>query len=97
MKANKGTYVVDEQFIENFERRLNNNLYKIWNRISSGTLQGEVISPVLANLFLYYVFDDFMVKKFPMIPWARNADDGIAHCVSQKQAKYLQRRFEQRF
>ena len=97
VKANKGTYVVDEQFIENFERRLNNNLYKIWNRISSGTLQGEVISPVLANLFLYYVFDDFMVKKFPMIPWARNADDGIAHCDSQKQAKYLQRRFEQRF
>lgn len=37
VKANKGTYGVDEQSIEDFERRLNNNLYKIWNRMSSGT------------------------------------------------------------
>lgn len=229
MKANKGTYGVDEQSIEDFERKLNNNLYKIWNRMSSGTYfpkpvkavaipkknggtrilgvptvedriaqmvaklyfepcvepifyedsygyrpnksaiqaleatrtrcwrkdwvlefdirglfdnirhdylmemvkkhtkekwiilyiqrwltapfqmedgtiverksgtpQG-VISPVLANLFLHYAFDDFMVKEFPTIPWARYADDGIAHCVSQKQAKYLRRRLEQRF
>jgi RNA-directed DNA polymerase len=48
---------------------------------TSGTPQGGVISPVLANLFLHYVFDDFMVKEFPTIPWARYADDGIAHCV----------------
>ena len=59
---------------------------------TSGTPQGGVISPVLANLFLHYVFDDFMVKEFPNIPWARYADDGIAHCVSLKQAKYLKRR-----
>ena len=32
----KGTYGVDEQSIEDFERKLNNNLYKIWNRMSSG-------------------------------------------------------------
>lgn len=56
-----------------------------------------MISPVLANLFLHYVFDDSMVKEFPAIPWARYADDGIAHCVSQKQAKYLRRRLGQRF
>ena len=37
VKANKGTYGVDEQSIEDFERKLNNNLYKIWNRMSSGT------------------------------------------------------------
>lgn len=230
VKANKGTYGVDEQSIEDFEKRLNNNLYKIWNRLSSGsyfpkpvkavaipkknggtrilgiptvedriaqmviklyfepcvepmfyedsygyrpnksaiqalevtrercwrkdwvlefdikglfdnirhpylmemvsghteekwillyierclkapfqmedgtiesrtagTPQGGVISPVLANLFLHYVFDDYMVKEFPSIQWARYADDGIAHCVSLKQAKYLQRRLEQRF
>jgi group II intron reverse transcriptase/maturase len=230
VKANKGTYGVDEQSIEDFEKRLNNNLYKIWNRLSSGsyfpkpvkavaipkknggtrilgiptvedriaqmvvklyfepcvepmfyedsygyrpnksaiqalevtrtrcwrkdwalefdikglfdniqlpylmqmvskhteekwillyierllkapfqmedgtieprtagTPQGGVISPVLANLFLHYVFDDYMVKEFPSIQWARYADDGIAHCVSLKQAKYLQKRLEQRF
>ncbi len=64
---------------------------------TSGTPQGGVISPVLSNLFLHYVFDDFMTKEFPTIPWARYADDGIAHCVSLKQAKYLQRRLEERF
>lgn len=64
---------------------------------SSGTPQGGVISPVLANLFLHYVFDDFMEKEFKYIPWARYADDGIAHCVSLKQAKYLQGRLQRRF
>lgn len=64
---------------------------------TSGTPQGGVISPVLANLFLHYTFDDFMAKEFPSIPWARYADDGIAHCASLKQAKYLQRRLEERF
>ena len=230
VKANKGTYGIDEQSIEDFERKLNNNLYKIWNRMSSGsyfpkpvkavaipkknggtrilgiptvedriaqmvaklyfepnvesvfyddsygyrpnksaiqaievtrtrcwrkdwvlefdikglfdnirhdylmemvkrhtkeewillyiqrwlvapfqmedgtvvprtsgTPQGGVISPVLANLFLHYVFDDFMVKEFPSIPWVRYADDGIAHCVSLKQAKYLKRRLQEQF
>lgn len=54
---------------------------------TAGTPQGGVISPVLGNLFLHYVFDDYMVNEFPSIPWARYADDGIAHCVSLKQAK----------
>lgn len=64
---------------------------------TAGTPQGGVISPVLANLFLHYTFDDFMVKEFSSIPWARYADDGIAHCTSLKQAKYLQRRLGERF
>lgn len=37
VKANKGTYGVDEQSIEDFEKNLKNNLYKIWNRMSSGS------------------------------------------------------------
>ena len=64
---------------------------------TSGTPQGGVISPLLANLFLHYAFDDYMVKEFPSIQWARYADDGIAHCVSLKQAKYLLRRLQERF
>lgn len=64
---------------------------------TSGTPQGGVISPVLANLFLHYAFDDFMVKEFPSINWARYADDGVTHCVSLKQAKYLQKRLVERF
>lgn len=63
----------------------------------SGTPQGGVISPVLANLFLHYTFDDFMTKEFPNIPWARYADDGVAHFTSYKQAKYLLKRLIERF
>ncbi len=37
VKANKGAEGVDEQTIMEFERNLKDNLYKIWNRMSSGT------------------------------------------------------------
>jgi RNA-directed DNA polymerase len=37
VKANKGSAGIDEQSIEDFEIDLKNNLYKIWNRMSSGT------------------------------------------------------------
>ncbi len=37
VKANKGAAGVDGRSIEDFESDLRNNLYKIWNRMSSGT------------------------------------------------------------
>lgn len=37
VKANKGAYGVDEQSIADFEKDLKDNLYKLWNRMSSGT------------------------------------------------------------
>ena len=37
VKANKGTCGIDEEFIEDFELNLKDNLYKLWNRMSSGT------------------------------------------------------------
>ncbi len=37
VKANKGTFGVDEETIVNFEKKLKDNLYKVWNRMSSGT------------------------------------------------------------
>ena len=37
VKANKGAPGADRQSLEDFESDLRNNLYKIWNRMSSGT------------------------------------------------------------
>jgi RNA-directed DNA polymerase len=37
VRRNKGAAGVDGQSIEDFEKDLKNNLYKIWNRMSSGT------------------------------------------------------------
>ena len=37
VKANKGAEGVDEESIEEFERDLQGNLYKLWNRMSSGS------------------------------------------------------------
>jgi RNA-directed DNA polymerase len=37
VKANKGAAGVDDQSIADFEKRLEKNLYKIWNRMSSGS------------------------------------------------------------
>ena len=37
VKANHGAAGVDAESIEMFEQDLKNNLYKIWNRMSSGT------------------------------------------------------------
>ena len=61
-----------------------------------GTPQGGVISPLLANLFLHYVFDAWMLKHFPKIPFCRYADDGLLHCRSRKQAEFLKSKIGER-
>ncbi|WP_333783867.1 reverse transcriptase domain-containing protein [Pseudobacteroides sp.] len=54
------------------------------------------MSPVLANLFLHYVFDIWMKKKFPLNPWARYADDGVVHCQTKGEAEYLLENLKER-
>jgi RNA-directed DNA polymerase len=54
-----------------------------------GTPQGSAISPLLANLYLHYAFDQWMEREFPHVPFERYADDGVAHCKSEKQARYV--------
>lgn len=61
-----------------------------------GTPQGGVISPLLANLFLHYAFDHWMQTNCPHISFERYADDGVCHCVSEKQAQWLKRALERR-
>ena len=54
-----------------------------------GTPQGSAISPVLANVFLHYAFDAWMAREFPTIPFERYADDAVAHCISERQARFV--------
>jgi RNA-directed DNA polymerase len=61
-----------------------------------GSPQGSVISPLLANLFLHYVFDEWMRRDYENIPFERYADDILVHCRSGKQAKWIKTVIEQR-
>jgi RNA-directed DNA polymerase len=54
-----------------------------------GTPQGGVISPLLANLFLHYVLDKWLVQTFPTVKFVRYADDVVVHCISEKQSHYV--------
>jgi RNA-directed DNA polymerase len=61
-----------------------------------GTPQGGVISPLLANLFLHYAFDEWMKRHHPGVPFERYADDIICHCDSRAQAEELCEQLRQR-
>ena len=56
---------------------------------TKGTPQGGVVSPVLANLFMHYVFDVWMTRTFPGVPWCRYADDGLVHCKTEAEARAI--------
>lgn len=62
----------------------------------SGTPQGGVISPILANVYMHYAFDLWMRMTFPENPWVRYADDGLIHCVTKNQANLLMRELTKR-
>jgi RNA-directed DNA polymerase len=62
-----------------------------------GTPQGGVASPLLANLFLHYVFDLWMQRKFPYVQFERYADDAIVHCRSERQAQTVLEAIRGRF
>jgi RNA-directed DNA polymerase len=61
-----------------------------------GSPQGSVISPLLANLFLHYAFDEWVRRNYKSIPFERYADDILAHCKSKDQAKWIKKLIEER-
>jgi RNA-directed DNA polymerase len=54
-----------------------------------GTPQGSPISPLLANLFMHYAFDRWMDREHPGCRFERYADDILAHCDTEEQARNL--------
>jgi RNA-directed DNA polymerase len=62
-----------------------------------GTPQGSAISPLLANIFLHYVFDKWMAEQYPEICFERYADDVVVHCVNKGQAKRTLAAISERF
>jgi len=61
-----------------------------------GTPQGGCVSPILSNLFLHYVFDNWMARTYPRLKWCRYADDGLIHCSSLKEAQHMKQELEKR-
>lgn len=66
------------------------------HRRHTGTPQGGVISPLLANIFLHLSFDQWMKEQYPSIHFERYADDIVVHCRSRKQLEWIKRKLEQR-
>lgn len=62
-----------------------------------GTPQGGVVSPLLANLFLHYAFDRWMVKNRNFTPFERYADDIVCHCSRMRDAVQLKGAVIKRF
>jgi len=62
---------------------------------TKGTPQGGVISPLLANLYLHYAFDEWMQRNHKE-PFERYADDIIVHCESLSEAIELKEKIEKR-
>jgi group II intron reverse transcriptase/maturase len=61
-----------------------------------GTPQGGVISPLLANIYLHFVFDKWMEQKYPYIAFERYCDDIIVHCKTERQARFIRDQIAQR-
>lgn len=64
---------------------------------TSGTPQGGVISPILANLFMHYAFDKWMEKYSKETPFERYADDAIIHCKTEQEALKTLQMVDKRF
>jgi len=63
---------------------------------TQGTPQGGVISPLLANMFLHYAFDEWMRRNYSNNPFERYADDAVIHCRSEEEAIQLKEAIRER-
>ena len=90
--------VKDERVIQMVKRYLKSGVMEngVVIETEEGSPQGGVISPVLANMFLHYVFDMWMKRNFPQAPFERYADDGVVHCRTKEEALYIKEKLAKR-
>ncbi len=61
-----------------------------------GVPQGGSVSPIISNIFMHHVFDIWMKKNYPTVPFERYVDDAIVHCRTKKQAEFMKVMIEER-
>lgn len=62
----------------------------------SGSPQGGVISPLLANIYLNEVFDNWIGETQPRIVFERYADDIVIHTRSMEQSHFILDKLKER-
>lgn len=61
-----------------------------------GVPQGGSVSPIISNIFVHHVFDIWMKKNYPTVPFERYVDDAIVHCRTKRQAEFMKVMIEER-
>ncbi|MGW0594351.1 reverse transcriptase domain-containing protein [Streptosporangium sp. NPDC002607] len=51
---------------------------------------------MLANLYLHYAFDVWLVREFPQVTFERYCDDAVIHCGSEGQTRRVRNALAQR-
>lgn len=84
----------DQRWVVDYVRRsLNVPLKRPDGSLGTGDvsmLAGSPLSPVLADLLLYYAFDTWMGRDFPDVRFEHRPDAVAVHCTSERQARSVQ-------
>jgi group II intron reverse transcriptase/maturase len=91
--------LTDDKMVRLYIRRYlgvgnDNDLEKVE---AMGIPQGGVISPLLANIFLNEVFDNWMAKEYRWINFERYADDLLVHFYTKEKAEQMMELIIKRF
>lgn len=94
-------HVIEEKWVRMYVKRwLEMPVQKpdgtIQPKAGKGTPQGGVISPLLANLYLHYAFDEWLRQHYPQVSFVRYADDIVVNCNSKTEAEEVLSAIRQR-
>lgn len=104
VKANRGSGGIDEMSWADLENDLSAQLYKLWNRLTSGSYIPMPVKEVeiekrgggKRKLGIPTIIDR-IAQEVVKTPLERYADDIVVHCKTERQALYLLARIRERF